>query len=234
MDRTPVFRWLSAGPLAPAWDLRLCGWQRGRGGNAVLLVPQALALRRIESLGSLAPCLRRRVVALGIASSALRGQLLHLGLGDALPEGANLIELAARALRVLALRDAQPRLRQVGAAVLDLVARDASAHGRNAGLHPREFALLWRLAELPGQTVPMALLWDELWRRTYDPETNSFHVHVSRLRAKLRRIGLPDLIETVPGGGYRLAVAPVPSFPAQGYLQWSYQHDSDREWIHEA
>lgn len=219
MDHTPVFRWFAAGPLPPAWDLRLCGWRRGRDGNAVLLVPQGLVLRNLHRLAALSPGLRRRIVVLGVASSAQRGQLLCLGLGDAAPKGANLIELDARALRVLAMHDAQPRHRHVGATVLDLVARDAQANGRNAGLHPREFALLWRLAEEPGRTVAMATLWGELWRRTYDPETNPFHVHICRLRAKLRRIGVGELVETVPGAGYRLTVDT--SFASPGYLQWS-------------
>lgn len=221
MDATPVFRWLAAGPLPPAWDLRLCGWRRGRGGQAVVLVPHDLLLPHVYRLAALASQLRRRMIALGVASSALRGHLLGLGLGDAVPEGTNLVELDARAQRLLALRHAQPRYRCAGSATLDLVVRDARADGRNAGLHPREFALLWRLAEEPGRTVAMTTLWNELWRRVQNPETNPFHVHVCRLRAKLRRIGVTGLIETVPGEGYRLAIGADAPFASGAYLQWS-------------
>ena len=83
--------------------------------------------------------------------------------------------------------------------------RDAFVAGRGAGLHPREFLLLWRLAEEPGSAVPASELRSDVWRLAFRPETNSLAVHVSRLRSKLRTAGLDGLIETVADGGYRLA-----------------------------
>ncbi|QEA17450.1 helix-turn-helix domain-containing protein [Novosphingobium ginsenosidimutans] len=100
---------------------------------------------------------------------------------------------------------ALPRERTLGLLKLDLLLRDAFVAGRGAGLHPREFLLLWRLAEEPGVTVPPSELRSDVWRLAFRPETNSLAVHVSRLRAKLRVAGLDGLIETRADGGYRLA-----------------------------
>ncbi len=43
-----------------------------------------------------------------------------------------------------------PRFREAGDVTLDLAHRDARVEDRWLALHPREFALLWRLAERPG------------------------------------------------------------------------------------
>ena len=84
--------------------------------------------------------------------------------------------------------------------------RDALARRRWLALHPREFELLWRLAERPGESVSRARLLREVWRLDFEPGTNTVEVHVSRLRAKLATAGIEGLVETDPQGGYRLAV----------------------------
>jgi DNA-binding response OmpR family regulator len=71
-------------------------------------------------------------------------------------------------------------------------------------LHPREFALLWRLADTPGEAVSARELLSDVWRLAFRPETNSLAVHISRLRAKLRLAGIDGVIETLPDGGYCL------------------------------
>lgn len=71
--------------------------------------------------------------------------------------------------------------------------------------HPREFGLLWRLSDHPGEVVSRRQLLEDVWRIRHDPETNSVEVHVSRLRSKLAACGCAALVATVPEGGYRLA-----------------------------
>ena len=62
------------------------------------------------------------------------------------------------------------------------------------------------------------LLYD-VWRLSFRPETNSLAVHISRLRAKLRTSGVDGLVETLPGGAYRLAsAAPRRAIPLSGPL----------------
>ena len=122
----------------------------------------------------------------------------------------SLREIEARAMRIAAHARALPRTRDIGPLRLDLFARDGFVAHRALGLHPREFALVWRLAETPGVAVSKKALVRDVWRMAHVPDTNSLAVHVFRLRAKLAIAGLAGLIKTEPGGGYRLdRVAPV-------------------------
>lgn len=139
------------------------------------------------------------------------------------------------ALRVIDLAQSLPRYRLQGQLRLDLLARDAFVARRAVGLHPLEFALLWRLSDAPGQAVSAGDLLGDVWRLSYRPETNSLAVHVSRLRSKLRVAGLDGLIETLPAGAYRLAlgaapqvvaVAPPHEFALDAYLRLSEEQVS--------
>lgn len=97
------------------------------------------------------------------------------------------------------------RWRHLGPLTLDMFHRDGQVSGRWLGLHPREFGLIWRLTDRPGERVTRRQLLHDVWRHAHDPETNSVEVHVSRLRGKLARLGCAALVETVPSGGYRIA-----------------------------
>lgn len=104
-----------------------------------------------------------------------------------------------------------PRFREAGDVTLDLLHRDGRVDDRWLGLHPREFALLWRLAEVPGQQVSKRELLADVWRITFEPQTNSVAVHVARVRAKLQPFGLARILQTHPEGGYYLDAPPGPS-----------------------
>ncbi len=150
---------------------------------------------------------RRRILLLGVNDDADRTQLLHLGFGEVLGDRLTLAELDARALRVARQADMLPRNRDLGGLRLDLIARDGFANGRPLGLHPREFGLVWRLADTPGVPASKAALLTDVWRLGHIPETNSLAVHVFRLRAKLALAGFDGLVQTTPSGGYLLVPA---------------------------
>ena len=107
-----------------------------------------------------------------------------------------------------------PSFRDIGCLRLDLLARDGYVRARPLGLHPREFALIWRLADCPGVAVDKKALIRDVWRMAHVPDTNSLAVHVFRLRAKLAIAGLAGLIGSAPSGGYYLDHAEPPSVPA--------------------
>jgi DNA-binding response OmpR family regulator len=107
-----------------------------------------------------------------------------------------------------------PRFREAGEVTLDLFHRDGRIADRWLAFHPREFALVWRLAEHPGERMTRRQLLAEVWRIHIDPETNSVAVHVARVRAKLEPFGLSRLIATHPQGGYFLDTQPL----QDGYL----------------
>lgn len=102
-----------------------------------------------------------------------------------------------------------PRFREAGDVTLDLFHRDGRVDDRWLALHPREFALLWRLAEQPGERITRQQLLAEVWRIHFEPETNSVAVHVARVRAKLEAFGLARMIVTHPDGGYFLDAPPT-------------------------
>lgn len=155
------------------------------------------------------------VLLLGFPDSTERAQLLEQGFGDVLGEAPTLNEVAARAARVAANATLLPRCRHFGPLRLDLLARDGFVEGRPLALHPREFALIWRLADTPGISVTKQALLADVWRLCHVPETNSVAVHVFRLRAKLAAAGLDGLVQTTPDGSYMLAAPETPAIPLQ-------------------
>lgn len=214
------FEWLSLFDSPPArWDLRYLGW--------VLVNPEvedcdASAADRQSIVGSHRPILvdwrdagrsdawrtlpdKRWAMAIGVEDSGDRAALLREGIGDALPMNVALVEVATRALRLGDHAQALRRFRSAGPVVLDLFHRDGRIEQQWLGLHPREFGLLWRLADQPGQKVTRKELLADVWRLDHDPETNSVEVHISRLRSKLKISHASWLIVTDPEGGYRLS-----------------------------
>jgi DNA-binding response OmpR family regulator len=155
-----------------------------------------------------------RVLLLGVANSAARARLLEFGFGDVLCDMPALSEVAARAERLAGRAGMLPALRMIGPLRLDLLARDGFVAGRPLAFHPREFALLWRLADTPGVAVTKAALLTEVWRLCHMPDTNSLAVHVFRLRAKLGGAGLDGLVRTAPTGGYMLVPPAESDLPA--------------------
>jgi DNA-binding winged helix-turn-helix (wHTH) protein len=196
------------------WDLRRAGWALCRGEDGrraecrhVLLV-DARRLRPAEREAMVeADRPAWRLLMLGIEEPAERAALLTLGCAEALPATVPLSELAARARRIDEMFHMLPRWRTVGPLTLDLFHRDARRAARWLALHPREFGVLWRLADAPGKRVTRGELLRDVWRLNHEPETNSVEVHVSRLRSKLAELGCDGLVATDPRGGYRLADA---------------------------
>ncbi|MEN9683983.1 MAG: hypothetical protein RLZZ427_1734 [Pseudomonadota bacterium] len=251
-----LFRWL-AGTIAAGYDLRRLGWRlldaparagvllQPRSAQPVpLLIPHDALRRYWRRFDLVDPALCDWVLVLGVADPDERARLLRRGFGDAMaddPDPLGMIhEVEARALRLIARANAVPRWRRIGAVQLDLLARDAIVAGRVVGLHPREFALLWRLADQPGCAVPPAALLGDVWRLTFRPETNSLAVHISRLRTKLRLVGIVGLIETQADGGYRLVCpgddasedeeqgAAAKQFALDAYVRLGKEHHEDR------
>lgn len=204
------FIWLSRSISPPArWDLRYLGWslrELDEGHDAVSPCPILLDWRsssRPENWRELAQS--RWTMAVGVDDSNDRATLLAQGLGEVLPTNVAMVELMQRALRLGDNAEALKRHRLAGPVVLDLIHRDGRIGRQWLGMHPREFGLMWRLAERPGERVTRRQLLSDVWRIEHEPETNSVEVHISRLRAKLAISHAAHLVVTDPEGGYRLA-----------------------------
>lgn len=206
------FRWFSAGPVPAAYDLRRLGWHlleehrapSNEKAYALLGRPKELPLGQWLKMAGATATERKWMMMLEVSDTGERARMLRLGFGDALDFGASLEELEYRVIRLTHFAQSLPRYRYHGALQIDLLSREGFVAGRALGLHPREFALLWRLADTPGEAVSARELLSDVWRLAFRPETNSLAVHISRLRAKLRLAGIDGVIETLPDGGYCL------------------------------
>ena len=117
-------------------------------------------------------------------------------------------ELVAR-LRALALRapSAAPRVWRAGGLELDVPRHRVTLDGVLLTLTAKEFAVLEVLLERAGQVVGRGELVARCWDELSEPSSNVVDVLVGQLR---RRLGRPELIETVRGVGYRLASEAAP------------------------
>ena len=91
---------------------------------------------------------------------------------------------------------------------MNLLRRSVTRAGRPIDLKPKEFRLLEYLMRHADQVVTRTMLLEAVWDYHFDPRTNVIDVHISNLRAKLDLPGLPPLIHTVRGAGYRLVDGP--------------------------
>lgn len=209
------FCWLSGGEIPSGRDLRGWGWRicptREVCENKVALVqaPKGRIADWPDFVRRFPRDQRSRIAVLDVASSSLRAWLLRLGFADALATDLEPVELEARVAGIAARLDTLHRHRRIGPLVLDLLSRDAIVEGQRLILHPREFGLMWRLAEEPGTAVAARVLLSDVWNLDFVPQTNSLAVHVSRLRAKLARFGLAAMLESAQGG-YRLRPEAAP------------------------
>ena len=90
-----------------------------------------------------------------------------------------------------------------GGAVLNVSDGTLTVDGQRLELTRNEFRILQMLLERKGQTVSREALMTRLWESDSFVDENTLTVNVGRLRRKLEAAGLPDLIRTRKGEGYR-------------------------------
>ncbi|MEZ4368425.1 MAG: response regulator [Kofleriaceae bacterium] len=99
----------------------------------------------------------------------------------------------------------EPRVLRVGAVELDERRQSVTVDGVEAQLRPLERRLLAVLLAEPGRVFSRTELLTLVWGLPGDLNTRTVDVHVRRLRVNLG--GGADVVETVPGFGYRARVA---------------------------
>jgi DNA-binding response OmpR family regulator len=127
---------------------------------------------------------------------------LTIGADDYLGKPFAFSELVAR-VRALARRTGEvlpPVLERHGVR-LDPARREATRAGHFLHLTRKEFGVLEVLLAAGGTVVSAEDLLERVWDEHTDPFTNTVRVTVMNLR---RKLGRPQLIETVIGVGYRL------------------------------
>jgi DNA-binding response OmpR family regulator len=127
---------------------------------------------------------------------------LSLGADDYLPKPFAFQELVAR-IRALSRRTGPPRppVLSAGNVTLDPARRLVTRAGQPIALTRKEFGVLQTLLEAAGAVVSAEDLLERVWDEHADPFTNTVRVTVMTLR---RKLGEPDIIETLVGSGYRI------------------------------
>lgn len=87
---------------------------------------------------------------------------------------------------------------------LDLEKLRLSRAGREIQLTAKELALVELLMSAPGRLFSRERILSNVWGVNEDPLTNVVDVYIRRLRAKIDLEGMPPLIHTQRGLGYRL------------------------------
>src|SRR5579863_4505194 len=137
------------------------------------------------------------------AAATIRDRVegLNLGADDYLPKPFAFEELVAR-VQALARRAPSGRAILTRADVeLDRARRQVTRGGRELSLTRKELGVLEVLLEADGGVVSAEELLERVWDENADPFTRTVVVTLTRLR---RKLGEPEVIETVVGTGYRL------------------------------
>ena len=177
-----------------------------RDNEVVLLdlgLPDEDGLEVLRKLRKVDPVPVLVLTARGDERTVVRG--LRLGADDYLVKPVRLAELLARidnVVRRSAARHSEPDATvRVSDVEIDLDRRRVTVGGEEIALTPKEFDLLAVLARRPGAAVSRQQLMDEVWGDAFVAVSRSLDVHLTGLRAKLKR---PGLLTTIRGFGYRL------------------------------
>ena len=128
---------------------------------------------------------------------------LALGADDYLPKPFHFPEFVLR-VRALARRKSTRHGRTLQAAGIELdpTTGCVTRNRRTITLTAKECAVLEALLRASPSGLSAERLLEQAWDENADPFTNTVRVTIGRLR---RKLGEPQVIQTVPGIGYRIA-----------------------------
>jgi DNA-binding response OmpR family regulator len=144
---------------------------------------------------------------------------LNLGADDYLVKPYDVRELIARLHALARRRHAAPAAGPVvpsgspvrfGEVTVDLDRRSVFRAGEPVALSRKEFDLLALLASSPGVVFRREQIISAVWQTTWKGSFRTLEVHVASVRAKT---GVPGLIETSRGIGYRFGTLAEPGEP---------------------
>lgn len=184
------------------------GLEKARGGNFGLLILDLMlpGINGLEICKELRTSGIRAPILMLTARDGLKDKVrgLELGADDYLVKPFAFEELLAR-VKALLRRDKvnKGRVVQIAHLKIDTESHSVWIEGTRVDLKPREYMLLEALALNEGRVLSRDTIQDRVWGNE-ESFSNVVDVHVKRLREKISRDDLPELIHTYRGIGYSL------------------------------
>jgi DNA-binding response OmpR family regulator len=141
------------------------------------------------------------IVVTAFAEESDRVSALDAGADDYLVKPFGLNELLARIRAVLRRIRPEGDVIRHGPLTVDLRTRKVAVNSAEVALTPKEFDILECLAADPGRVQTRQEILETAWDANWYGPTKVLDVHMTSLR---RKLGVPGLIETVYGRGFRL------------------------------
>jgi DNA-binding response OmpR family regulator len=130
---------------------------------------------------------------------------LNTGADDYLTKPFAFDELLARTRALLRRSElTRPSVLSVGDLSLDPMAQRVSRGAQTISLTRKEYSILEVLMRKAGDVVSRSRLAEQVWKADLVAIDNLIDVHVGNLRRKIDPPGVPTLIQTVRGRGFRL------------------------------
>jgi DNA-binding response OmpR family regulator len=107
-------------------------------------------------------------------------------------------------------RPSEPELLRHGPLAVNPRTREVTVGERAIALTPKEFDILECLVADPGRVVTRQEILERAWDAHWYGPTKVLDVHMAALR---RKLGVPGLVETVYGRGFRLGRTTEPVEP---------------------
>ena len=149
--------------------------------------------------------LTRSGYVINYASTGLDGARVELLCACERPDAVDAaLECAERDIRHC--RRSKARILTYRDVELNLDSREVTVRGMNVELTAIEYGILEMMLKSPSKIFSKISIFETVWGEPYYSEDNTVNVHISNLRAKLRRAtDGQNYIQTVWGQGYRLA-----------------------------
>ncbi len=133
---------------------------------------------------------------------------LDAGADDYLVKPFTVEELNARMRAVMRRRESYKESRLIwGQLCLNPATCEVTFQGSPLSLSGKEYSLLELFLRHPQRIFSSSHILDHLWSFPDCPGEDTVRAHIKRLRQKLKRAGVEEMIETIYGMGYRLKPA---------------------------
>ena len=170
-----------------------------------IMLPDGNGLDFVEEIRGSSAVPVMLLTALSTNADIIRG--LEAGGDDYLPKPFDVGVFLTRVKAMLRRAAQVPEAITKGDMILYVSSGQAFLHGEDMLLPQKEFTLLLLLAQHESRVLPAEYLYEKVWNRPMNDDTNAVRYQVSRLRKKLAGSGYT--IASEYGGGYRFEKANV-------------------------